>query len=134
MKVSISDLTSYEQVIIDSWADTHKKSTLVLFILLALSIEPSWSGQLRAFIDRLSDGHLGVDEQSLHRALRRLDALNVVTHTPEDVPGSGVKRKVYSLTQTGERVLNEYLETTLSYARKPLFQSLIERQAPNRAG
>lgn len=132
--MSTSSLTSYEQVIVDSWADTHKKSALVLFILLALSVEPSWSGQLRAFIDGLSDGHLGVDEQSLHRALRRLDALNVVTHTPEDVPGSGVKRKMYSLTQTGERVLNEYLETTLSYARTPLFQSLIGRLAPDQDG
>lgn len=132
--MSTSSLTSYEQVIVDSWADTHKKSALVLFILLALSVEPSWSGQLRSFIDRLSDGHLGVDEQSLHRALRRLDALNVVTHTPEDVPGSGVKRKMYSLTQTGERVLNEYLETTLSYARTPLFQSLIGRLAPDQDG
>lgn len=132
--MSTSNLTSYEQVIVDSWADTHKKSALVLFILLALSVEPSWSGQLRAFIDGLSDGHLGVDEQSLHRALRRLDALNVVTHTPEDVPGSGVKRKKYSLTQTGERVLNEYLETTLSYARTPRFQSLIGRLAPDQDG
>ena len=123
--MSTSDLTSYEQVIVDSWTDTHKKSTLVLFILLALSIESSWSGQLRTFIDELSDGHLRVDEQSLHRALRRLDGLNVVTHTPEDVPSSGVKRKVYTLTQSGERILNAYLATTLSYTRNPRFQQLV---------
>jgi DNA-binding PadR family transcriptional regulator len=126
MKMSISDLTSYEQAIVNSWVDTHKKSTLVLFILLSLSAAPSWSGQLRVFIDELSDGHLRVDEQSLHRALRRLDSLNVITHTTEDAPGTGLKRKIYTLTQTGERILNAYLATTLSYARKPRFQELIE--------
>ncbi len=131
--MSTSDLAGYEQAIIDSWADTHKKSALVLFILLSLSVEPSWSGQLRAFIDEVSDGHLRVDEQSLHRALRRLDGLNLVTHTPVDVPGSGVKRKVYTLTQTGERVLKAYLATTLSYVREPCFQNLIESQNLGRA-
>jgi hypothetical protein len=60
------ELSDYERKVLAAWTDTHKKSTLMLFILLALSEEPRWSGQIRDFITDLSEAYLAADEQSMH--------------------------------------------------------------------
>lgn len=109
------ELSDYERKVLAAWTDTHKKSTLMLFILLALSEEPRWSGQIRDFITDLSKTHLAVDEQSMHRALRRVEGLNLITHSQESAIGTGAKRKIYALTASGERVLAAYLQGPLAY-------------------
>jgi DNA-binding PadR family transcriptional regulator len=117
-----TELTDYERKVLAAWTDTHKKSTLMLFILLAVSEQPRWSGQIRDFINNLSDGYLAVDEQSLHRALRRVEGLNLITHSQEAVAGTGAKRKIYELTSSGERVLVGSLQGPMAYATTKLFQ------------
>jgi DNA-binding PadR family transcriptional regulator len=117
-----SELSEYESKVLAAWTDTHKKSTLMLFILLALSGQPRWSGQIRDFITDLSDAYLAVDEQSLHRALRRVEGLNLITHSQESVAGTGAKRKIYELTASGERVLAGFLEGPMAYATTRLFR------------
>ncbi|PRW64758.1 helix-turn-helix transcriptional regulator [Actinopolyspora mortivallis] len=62
---------------------------------------------------------------AVHRSLRRLEGLNLVTHTKHAAPGTGVKRKVYELTRSGKRVLAAYLETTLSYLHDPEFLAAV---------
>jgi DNA-binding PadR family transcriptional regulator len=114
-------LAPHEREILTAWADTHKKSALMLFILLRLHGRPGWSQDLRRFIDSCTDEHLGVDNQSLHRALRRLEGLNLITHDSRSAPGTGARRKIYSLTQSGERVLAALLRGPLSYTTNPLF-------------
>lgn len=115
-------LSDYEQKVLTAWTDMHKKSALMLFILLALTGQPKWSSQIREFIDDLSDGYLGVDEQSLHRALRRVEGLNLVTYRQESVAGTGAKRKIYGLTASGERVLAGCLEGPMAYSTTELFR------------
>lgn len=129
---SVEHLSDYEQQILSSWSDTHKKGTLMLLVLLALTRAVAWSGDIQAFLAEASSGHLVVDEQSLHRALRRLEGLNVITHTSRSVPGTGAKRKVYELTGSGERVLAAYLDTTMSYLDDPRFTASV-RAARGRA-
>jgi DNA-binding PadR family transcriptional regulator len=120
----MSEAEDYEAALLRSWTETHKKGTLVLFILLAVSDHPSWSGEINTFIHQVTEGYLQVDEQSLHRALRRLDALNVITHYAETAAGTGAKRKIYDLTVTGESLLRRYLETTMAYTRNPRYAEL----------
>ncbi len=91
-------------------------------VLLVLSRHASWSSEIRAFIATVTNGHLGVDEQSLHRALRRVEAANLITHTTHPAPGTGAKRKVYELTQSGERMLAALLRGPLSYVDNPTFR------------
>lgn len=119
------ELSDYERKVLAAWTDTHKKSTLMLFILLALSQEPQWSGQIRGFITNISEAQLAVDEQSLHRALRRVEGLNLITHSQEPVAGTGAKRKIYELTASGERVLASYLQGPMAYVNSELFRDSI---------
>lgn len=126
-------LSDYEQRILSSWSDTHKKSALMLFVLLALTRGAAWSGDIQAFLVGASGGNLAVDEQSLHRAMRRLEGLNVITHTARAVPGTGAKRKMYQLTRSGQRVLAAYLETTMSYLGDPEFTDSVQAARGSRA-
>ncbi|MFF1252644.1 PadR family transcriptional regulator [Pseudarthrobacter sp. NPDC058329] len=119
------ELSDYERKVLAAWTDTHKKSALMLFILLALSEAPRWSGRIRDFITDLSGGYLAVDEQSMHRALRRVEGLNLITHSQESVAGTGAKRKIYELTDSGERVLAGYLQGPMAYATTKRFQEAV---------
>ncbi|CAN5491794.1 hypothetical protein BH23ACT6_BH23ACT6_26800 [soil metagenome] len=119
-------LDSYERSVLASWTDTHKKSTLVLLVLLAVRDRARWSGELTEFIDEVSNGQLRVDAQSLHRALRRLDKLNVITHNAQSVPKTGAKRKAYELTASGHRILETYCATTLSYLEHPAVKEMLQ--------
>ncbi|WP_458781866.1 helix-turn-helix transcriptional regulator [Arthrobacter sp. D3-16] len=65
-----------------------------------------------------------MDEQSLHRALRRVEGLNLITHSQESVAGTGAKRKIYELTASGERVLASYLQGPMAYVTNNLFQDV----------
>ncbi|SDQ24268.1 PadR family transcriptional regulator [Actinopolyspora saharensis] len=121
----VDRLSDYERQVLSSWSDTHKKSTLMLFVLLALTRGAAWSGDIQGFLAETSAGHLTVDEQSLHRNLRRLEGLNLITHTRRAAPGTGVRRKMYELTTSGERVLAAHLETTMSYLDDPGFLAAV---------
>ena len=122
--MSMPELTSYEAVVATSWKETCKKAALMTLILLTVHDEPAWSSQITASIADLTNGNLEFDQQSVHRALRRLEEHNLLIHKQEPAPGTGAKRKVYELTQSGERVLREHLTTTMSYTRHPTFQRL----------
>lgn len=124
MKMSLSELTTYEATIAASWKETHKKAALMTLILLSLCDKPAWSSQIKASIADLTSGNLQFDDQSLHRALRRLEDHNLLIHTQQSAVGTGAKRKVYELTQSGERVLRNHLTSTMSYTRTPLFSAL----------
>lgn len=131
--MSKSDQEDYVDTVVASWTDTHKKGTLMLFVLLALHERPAWSAELTDFIADLTDGHIAVDPQSLHRSLRRLVGLNLITFTEHPVAGTGAKRKTYELTQTGEDVLGRLVRKTLTYARNHRYLTALESIATTRA-
>jgi DNA-binding PadR family transcriptional regulator len=127
--MSRSDQHDYADALVASWTDTHKKGTLMLFVLLALHERPAWSAELTEYITSLTEGHITVDPQSLHRSLRRLVGLNLITFTEHAAAGTGAKRKTYELTQTGEDVLGRLARRTLSYARNPRYLRALDSLA-----
>lgn len=131
--MSTSDQDDYAGAVVASWTDTHKKGTLTLFVLLALHERPAWSADLTDYITNLTEGHIVVDPQSLHRSLRRLVDLNLITFTEHSVVGTGAKRKTYELTQTGEDVLGRLARRTLSYARNPRYLEALDSLAMTQA-
>jgi DNA-binding PadR family transcriptional regulator len=124
--MSRSDQEGYVDAVVASWTETHKKAALMLFVLLALRERPAWSGELTDYIANLTDGYIAVDPHSLHRSLRRLVGLNLITFIEDPVAGTGAKRKTYELTRTGEEVLSRLARKTLSYARSRRFVGALE--------
>lgn len=96
----------------------------MMLVLLLLGDRPAWSAELEDRLDALTTGHLGVDDQSLHRLLRRLEGLNLITAELEAVSRTGARRKVFHLTRGGHESLREHLATTMSYLDHPDFVRL----------
>ncbi len=112
---SSPELDEFERALVDQWSEIHKRSALVHLLMVALADSPKWSGELVSFIDDATGGEWSVDERSLYRALRRLEHSELVGHHKEATAGTGAKRKVFAITKSGRRVLEEYEATTLAY-------------------
>ncbi|MDN5726393.1 MAG: PadR family transcriptional regulator [Propionibacteriales bacterium] len=116
-----AELQQFVSTVTQGWAETHKKGALAPLILLGLSRGPAWTQQILDWMHRVSSGHLDMDIQSLHRAMRRLEQLGAVTVNREPAAGTGARRKFYELTDVGELLLRRHLDTTLSYLWHPDF-------------
>jgi len=120
--------TTYADTLLEGWEDVYRKSQLSLLILLSLKDGAKYTAQINNFMSDVSNGLQKTDEQSVYRTLRRFTRAQIVTY--EEVTGKGgPKRKLYSLTQTGNEVLQRFLErNVIGFFYKPQVRILIERK------
>lgn len=111
----LGGLDDRERALLSSWNDMHKKSQVIFLVLSSLVERDRATDEVAAFVDEISDGHLSVDPKSLYRTLARLVDNGLLGYDEVPVPRSGVRRKVYGLTESGSRVLGAYRATTLAY-------------------
>jgi len=105
-------LSRYEQVLLAGWEDTSKKSQLTLWILLALKESPKHMGDIRSFLHTATDGLVSADDKSIYRALRRFNDAQLVDFVTEKNE-RGPDKKVYNLSEIGEKVLNSYTDRNI---------------------
>lgn len=118
-------LDDYEQKLLDGWEDVYKKGQLTLWIMLALKAGPKHMAEIKEFICRATNDTLSADDKSLYRALRRYYDVELIEFTMEAGEG-GPDRKVYGLTETGERVLGDFSRRNISNVFfKPEIKQLI---------
>ena len=118
----------YARKLLAGWEDVHKKGQLTLWILLALKDGPKHMAEIKAFIDRGTNGTMSVDDQSMYRALRRYYETELADF--EAAPGNGPDRKVYRLSALGESLLREFVKRNIiDTLYKPAIRSLIERDS-----
>jgi PadR family transcriptional regulator PadR len=105
-------LSKYEQTLLDGWEDIYKKSQLTFWILLALEAGDKHMSEIKHFIQKSTNETLTVDDQSMYRALRRFaDAELVTAYTKPSQ--SGPDLKVYTLTETGVRILGAFTKRNI---------------------
>ncbi len=119
-------LTKYEQALLDGWEAIYKMGQLSLWVMLALKHGAKHMAQIKSFIHEACEGALTVDDKSIYRALRRYHKAELVRFDTQPNP-SGPDLKVYSLTKTGERVLEHFLARNLRILYKPNVHELIEK-------
>lgn len=106
-------LSEYEKQLLEGWEMAYKKGQLTFLILLALKDGPKYMAEIKEFIKAVSDGNMQADDKSMYRALRRHDEVEMIAFT--QVPGEGgPERKVYELTATGKKVLDEFIERNIT--------------------
>lgn len=106
-------LTRYERTLLDGWEETYKKGQLTFWILFSLIDRGRHMNDIKDMLHRLTNKTLTADNQSMYRALRRLNDAELIEYMR--VPSeSGPDLKLYSLTETGENVLRAFAERNIS--------------------
>jgi DNA-binding PadR family transcriptional regulator len=107
---SSPDLDAYERRVLDGWEEIYKRGLLTMWLLLAVSERARYAAEIAAFLAERTGGTITADIRSLYRALRRLADVGLVQDEGRPAERSGADRKYFSLTKSGERVLNVFLE------------------------
>lgn len=107
---SSPSLDEYERKVLDGWEEIYKRGLLTLWLLLAVRDQPRYAAEIAEFVDGHTNGTMTFDDRSLYRAMRRLKRLELVEDSEQAGARTGADRKYYSLTQTGEHVLDAFLE------------------------
>ena len=121
-------LDEYEQRLLDTWEEVYKKGLLTFWILLALKDGPKHMTEIKHFISKQTRHTVTVDDKSLYRSLRRVQAMDMIEHTSR--PGkNGPDLKVYSLNSIGSKVLHAFAKRNIiDVFYQPTIQSLLERK------
>ena len=122
----MQQLTRYEQTLLEGWEAVYKMGQLSLWLMLALKDGAKHMAQIKQFIAENCDGVLTADDKSIYRALRRYRKSELVQFNSVANP-TGPDLKMYSLTATGEHVLNHFLARNIGILYRPNIRLLIER-------
>jgi DNA-binding PadR family transcriptional regulator len=98
------------------------------WIFLSLCSQARCPEEIGQFIVEQTEGKLSYDEQSIYRALRKFDDLELLDFEMRD-GNRGPQRKYYSLTENGKKLFKTFLENHLipmySYNYLQLLQDTI---------
>ncbi len=107
-----------------AWEETYKKGQLTLWIFLALRDGKKCVAEIKSFVEEFSEGTIQAEEQSLYRALRKHQHLNMVAF--ETGPGhGGPERKNYYLSPLGLELLKRFIERNIKLFFKSNIQKLM---------
>lgn len=98
--------------LLSSWEDTYKKGQLTLWIFLALKEGQKYVDEIKTFVETKSNGTITCEEQSLYRALRKFEHVEIVDHDKRE-GNRGPMRKYYFLTDLGVKLLNAFVERNI---------------------
>lgn len=95
-----------------SWEDTYKKGQLTLWIFLALRESKKYVDEIKRFIETKSNGTIKCEEQSLYRALRKYEFIEVLTYDSGE-GNKGPERKYYYMTKLGQELFDQFVNRNI---------------------
>ncbi|MDA0356253.1 MAG: PadR family transcriptional regulator [Bacteroidetes bacterium] len=95
-----------------SWENTYKKGQLTLWIFMALQEDQKYVEEIKSFIETKSNGTISCEEQSLYRALRKYELINIVAFDLRE-GNKGPERKYYYLTTLGQDLFHQFVERNI---------------------
>jgi len=113
--------------LLEAWEETHKKGQLTLWIFLALRDGPKYVSEIKAFIESNTSQTIICEEQSLYRALRKFQQVEMTAFNPGK-GDSGPDRKYYYLTSMGEDILDRFIDRNIRLFFLPEISNLMNRK------
>lgn len=96
-----------------SWIEVYKKSATTLVLLRIISQQGPIPAQEIHTVFEAETGW-SITERGLYRTLKRLASLSLLAITPVSVPGTGAKRKDFTVTPAGTLYLERITESLIS--------------------
>lgn len=95
-----------------AWEETYKKGQLTLWIFLALQDSKKYVDEIKEFVETKSNGAITCEEQSLYRALRKYEHINVLAYELRK-GNKGPERKYYYLTGLGQTLFDKFVKRNI---------------------
>ena len=112
--------------LLNAWEETYKKGQLTFWIFLALKEGKKCVEDIKEFVEKMSEGSMSCEEQSLYRNLRKFQNLEIVDYESIRV-SKGPDRKYYYLTATGNELFRRFAERNiLLFTKKTIINLLME--------
>jgi PadR family transcriptional regulator, regulatory protein PadR len=105
------------------------RGTLDLLVLKALSWGPMHGCDVATWLERGSNGSLGVDDSALYQALHRLEGRGLL-ESEWGVSENNRRAKYYTMTPAGRRHLRVETSTWEQYSRSVTAILSLKRQHP----
>jgi DNA-binding PadR family transcriptional regulator len=118
------ELSKQEQQLFNGWKQVFMKSMSTFWILFSLKFKPRKVEEMEEFMASYSQQNFQIDRMSLYRALRKLYESGLVTYEYKHNP-SGPNWKVYSLTNRGKNLLQEFID---KFLKESLLNSLMIKE------
>lgn len=113
--------------LLSSWEDTYKKGQLTLWIFLSLIDDKKYVEEIKEFVEAKSNGTITCEEQSLYRALRKYEHINVLSY--EFRKGNkGPERKYYYLTDLGKELFKQFVNRNIQLFYSEEIKNLLKSE------
>lgn len=109
---SVTDQILPMDILLTNWEESYKKGLLSFWILLQLKQRPSYPFEMKELIHSLSMESISAEENSIYRALRRFEELEIVSSRLEST-GLGPDRRYYELTRRGTDLLKAFIQRNI---------------------
>lgn len=113
------------EAMLQKWEEVYKRGLLSFWLLLQLHERPSYPYEMQDEVSRISQGSISVDSNSIYRALGRFEDMGLASSEYRDSQ-SGPDRRYYRLTDTGLRLLQEFIRRNILLLRTAEMGERIE--------
>lgn len=110
--------------LLNAWEETYKKGQLTFWVFLALKESNKCVEDIKEFVEKVSEGTMSCEEQSLYRNLRKFQHLEIVAYENRKV-NKGPDRKYYYLTDNGRELFKRFVERNILIFTKENIINLI---------
>lgn len=110
--------------LLNKWEETYKKGLLSFWILLLLYERPSYPYEMSAEVSKISQDTISVDDNSIYRALNRFESVGIVRSELQQ-SSTGPQRRYYSLTDTGQALLTQFIQRNIQVFETPAVSERI---------
>ena len=98
--------------LLSAWEETYKKGQLTLWIFLSLKEDKKCVDEIKDFVETKTKGTITCEEQSLYRALRKYEYIDVLKFELQK-GNKGPDRKYYFLTDLGLELFTQFVERNI---------------------
>lgn len=121
---SASNDSNFEELLY-KWEEVYKKGLLTFWILLLLDERPAYPYEMSTEIQKLSQGTIVADDNSIYRALNRFEGMGIVEGEFQQ-SSSGPARKYYRLTIKGMQILAHFIQRNILIFETPEIAQRIQ--------
>lgn len=111
--------------LLEAWESTYKKGQLTLWIFMALRDGKKYVDEIKYFIEDKTEGSISCEEQSLYRALRKYEHLDILGYEKR-AGNKGPDRKYYYLSEIGKKLFDRFIDRNIKLFFNEEIRSLME--------